>query len=208
MAEERRKTRNVYGAMFLLLGVILLLILYSFLRTTIVSDKVNVDASQVDSLFCTFERVQFDVEDVISISTGEKVTIVNITVGTDFFKFYTYEASSLEFIDVGLLHWKHGQLLAFYSGRLEDGMNYIVDNGKIIYLSLYGVSDERTQIVKIYEIHERNWFDDFVLKSSIEISALMGFAFVLTCSLFCLPIMEYYINREIKEKIAKKEKGK
>lgn len=207
MAEERRKTRNVYGAMSLFLGVILLLILYSFLRTTIVSDKVDVDALQVDSLFCTFERVQFDVEDVLSISTGEKVTIVNITVGTDF-KFYTYEASSLEFIDVGLLHWKQGQLLAFYSGRLEDGMNYVVDNGKIIYLSLYGVSDERTPIVKIYEIHERNWFDDFVLKSSIEISALMGVAFVLTSSLFCLPIMEYYINREIKEKIAKKEKGK
>lgn len=207
MAEERRKTRNVYGAMSLFLGVILLLILYSFLRTTIVSDKVDVDALQVDSLFCTFERVQFDVEDVLSISTGEKVTIVNITVGTDF-KFYTYEASSLEFIDVGLLHWKQGQLLAFYSGRLEDGMNYVVDNGKIIYLSLYGVSDERTPIVKIYEIHERNWFDDFVLKSSIEISALMGVAFVLTSSLFCLPIMEYHINREIKEKIAKKEKGK
>ena len=206
MVEERRKARKVFGIMLVFLGVILLLILYSLLRTSIISNKVDIVASEVDSLFCTFERVQFDVEDVIFIATGEKVTIVNITVGTEFFQFYTYEASSLEFIDVGLLHWKYGQLLAFYSGRLEDGMNYVVEHGEIPYLNLYGVSDERTPAVKIYEIRQRNWFDDFVSNSSVEISALIGFAFVLTCCLFYLPVIEYYINSEIEKRIMKKKK--
>lgn len=206
MAEERNKARSVYGLMFIFLGVALLLILTSFLRTTIVSNKVDYEASQVDSLFCTFERVQFDVEELISDVTGEKVTRVNVIVGNEFLPFYTYDISEKEFVDVGLLHWNNEQLLAFSSEKLKDGMDYVVDNGRIIYLTLYGVSRSRRPVVKIDKIHERNWFDDFVSRSSIEISALIGFALVLTCSLFCLPLIEYHINYGIEKRKKKKRK--
>ena len=208
MVEERKKARQVYGAVFLCLGVVLLLMLNLFLGTTIVSDKIDYDKSQVNSLFCTFERVPFYVEDVISTETGLRVIRVNITLGTELFQFYTYEASRLDFIDVGWLHWKHGQLLAFHSERLEDGMNYVVDLGRITYLNLYGVYNGETLFVEIYEIHQRNWFDELASNSPIEISLLIGFAFVFTCSLLCLPLMEFHINYEIEKRMAKKGKGK
>ena len=206
MVEERRKSRNVYGVMCLFLGIVLLLIINSFLGTTMVFNKVDYEALQVRSLFCTFERVEFEVEDVISNATGEKVTRVNVIVGTESFLFYTYNISKEEFVDVGLLHWNDEQLLAFSSEEFEDGMNYVVDNGRIIYLVLYGVSHSRRPIVRIDESHQKNWFDDFVSKSSIEISLLMGFALVLTCSLFSLPIIEYYINHKIEKKATAKKK--
>lgn len=206
MAGERRVAKNFYGLMFLLGGVALSLILSSLLRTTIVSDKMDLEKSEVNSLFCTFERVQFDAEDVISIATGEKVTRINITVGTEVFQYYTYDASRLEFIDIGSLHCEYGQVLAFYSARLEDDIKYVVDYGTIIYFNRYGVPNERTAVVKIYEIHQRNSFDDFVSNASMEISILIGFGLVLTCSLFCLPLMEYHINHEIEERTTKKRK--
>jgi len=191
--------------MLIFLGAVLSLILVSLLRTTIVCDKVDYETSQVYSLFCTFERGQFEVEAMMSNATGQKVTRVNVIIGNEYFPLYTYDALEENIVDVGLLHWNNGQLLAFSSEKLEDGIDYVVDNGRITYLTLYGSSDSRP-IVKIDKIHQRNWFDDFVSENSIEISVLMGFVFVLACSLFCLPFIEYQINYKIEKRKIKRRK--
>lgn len=209
MVEERRKARNTYGVMLFLFGIVLILILNTFLGTTIVSDKVDFEELEVHSLFCTFERVQFYAEEVISTATGEEVTRVNLTIGADLHRFYTYYATEEEFVDVGFLNWNGGQLLAFSSQRLDEGIDYVVDYGEIIYLYNYGVpaiENSKTHIIKINRIRQRDWFDEFALNSSRQISMLLGFTFVLTCSLFCLPFIEYHINRDIEKKIAKKRK--
>jgi len=202
LVEERRKARTIYGLMFGFLGVVLLLILTSFSGTAMVRNKVDYQALRVCSLFCTFQRVPFDVEDVISNATGEKLTRVNVTLGDESFQFYTYNATKEEFVDLGLLNWNQGQLLAFSSYILKEDVNYVVQ-GRIIYLNPYGVSYSRTPIIKIDEFHQRNWFEDLVSEKSVAISLLMGFALVLTCSLFSLPFIEYHINRKIQ-----KEKGR
>lgn len=207
MVEERRKSRNVYGIMFIFSGVVLLLVLTCFLGTTVVSNKIDSKRLEVHNLFCTFVRVPFDAKDTISNATGMRLTRVDVILGIGLpLNYYTYDASQEDLVDMGWLYYDQNEVLAFYSEELENGTRYVVDYGKIVYLNVVGYSDSKIPIVKINKIHQRNLFDDFVSKSSMQISVLMGFVFVLTCSLCCLPFIEYHINHKIEERKTKRRR--
>lgn len=206
---ERKLHRRIYGIMFLCLGVILLLILNPLLSTTIVSNKVDISRSEVNNLICTFEKVPFSVEDVLCEATGRMVTRLDIILGIGLpLNYYTYNTSEEDFIDIGRLYFDQGELLAFYSEELENETRYIIDFGKITDLYIHGYSDAKIPLVKIEKIHKTNWFDDFVSYNSVQISMLISFGLVITCSLFCLPFIEYVINTEIERKQEKEKKSK
>jgi hypothetical protein len=206
--KKERNRRLTYGSMFTIFGVILLLFLSFFSGSAVGRNKIDFGQGQVAYLFCTFKKVDFLAEDVVSNATGEKLTLLLITTEEGFWKDFTYNATQLDFVSVGFLQWTEGELLAFSKIRLAENASYVVDHGTIVTLYSYGDVHSTTPIVRIDSIHQRNWFEDLVEARPVEITFLMSLAVVALCSMFTLPFIEYHINVRVRDNISKRESRK
>ena len=197
MVEEQRN-RFIYGLTCVFIGVISLLILIFLLRVTVLN-KVDLSANEVSRLFCTFKRLPFYVENVMSNATGKRFIRIQIMFESKSHQYYTLE-DSYTFADVGWLYYNSETILAFSSERLEDGMDYVIDYGKMVYFDIYGPSSDVRRIVKIETIRQVEQFDNIISENIFVLSILMSFLTVITCSLFCLPFVEYYFHQKAKRK--------
>jgi len=153
---------------------------------------------QAANIFCTFERIPFSVKNVVSDATGESVMRLDtLLIGLPI-EWYTYNVSQTEIVDVGLLNTTWGSVLALSSESLKNSTDYVVDYGTIITLHEYGNPGITQYAVRIERVHERNWFDDFVVKNLRYIVPLFGFGIVIACSLIALPFAEHLTNTVIK----------
>jgi hypothetical protein len=197
---ERKTVRRIYGLVFLFLGSSLTLLPIILLRTTLVSDRFDVNPFRVYNLFCTFEKLPaFEATEVFDNVTGRQMARFDAILGVGYpLEYYTYDASMEEIVDMGWLHWRGGKFLAFYSKALENGTDYVVDFGTFISAYSYGASSG-FNVLKIVEIHEKNSFDEIILVDSVPISIGLGIILVGVCSLVCLPFIEYDVNTEKKK---------
>lgn len=196
MAGERRRTRYSFGILFVLLATVLLIGVLFVMNMGVVHNKIDHGNLKVYSLYCTFENLTFHVENVVSNATGERLTLINITL-LNMSNLYTRDLTQEEFVNVGMLHHDRGDMLAFCSEKLEN-TEYVVDRGTIIYLNVHG-SDNLVPIVEIDEIHEVSAFELLLIQNSKLVSWILSFFMVLTYCLFCLPFIEYYTNRRIEK---------
>lgn len=163
----------------------------------LVSNKIDFTSNEVIRLFCTFKRLPFNTEIVVSNATGERFTRIEITFDSQSFKYYTTINSSY-FTDVGWLQYNNERLLAFSPEKLNEGTDYVVDYGKIVYLGIYKMESVRS-MVQIERIHHTEYFEVIVLENTMTLSILASSVVVLTCTLCCLPLIEYAIDKETKQ---------
>lgn len=194
---ERKEVRRIYGLVFLFLGATLALLPSIFLRTTLVADRFEDNPPSVYNLFCTFEKIPaFEAREVFDDITGRRMVRFDAILGIGYpLEYYTYEASVEEFVDIGWLHYKGRELLAFYSETLENNTKYVIDFGRFIVAYSYGVP-LGFSMLKIESIHRMNSLDEVFLVGSAPLSIVLGIILVAVCSFFCLPFIEYDINRK------------
>ena len=197
---DRKEVRRIYGLVLLFLGATLALLPSIFLRTTLVADRFEENPLRVYNLFCTFEKLPaFEVREVFDYTTGRRTVTFDAIFGIGYpLEYYTYEASMEELVDIGWLHWKGGKYRAFHSETLENNTKYVIDFGTFIVAYPYGVPSG-FRMLKIENIHKMNSLDEIVLVGSAPLSIGLGIMLVAVCSFFCLPFIEYDINRERKK---------
>lgn len=196
--EERQRNRIVYGLMISFVAVLAAVSLFFVLRT-VIYNKLDYSENEVGKLLCTFRRLPFHVESVICNTTGKRLTIVEIMFDSESYRYYT-PAGLHFFADVGWVCYDSERILAFSREELKDGVDYVVDYGRIVYLDIYGRSESVRTMVNIEAIHEAEQFDNIVSGNMLILSILLSFCMAMTCCLFFLPIIEYYVNPEIEKK--------
>lgn len=202
--EEERKIK-IWYILSVIIGILLSFVVIVLLRTTVVSNIVDPTQKRVQFLICTFEKFEYQAKDVMSNATLETVTHVNIIVDTEFFQFFTRDVSQEDFVDMGIIYWENSSAPAIAPMKLENNTKYVVEEGRIIDLHHYGFPDASPQpCVKIVAIRDTNWLDEFILATSIEISFIVMFLFLIIATLFTLPIAHFYLSRQ--ERLRRKKR--
>jgi len=167
------------------------------------SSKLDFSANEVRRLYCTFKRLPFYTEEAVSNATGKKHTLLYITFDSSAtYQYYTSMDPEV-FVDVGWLYHEGDAVLAFSSRELVDGMDYVVDYGRIVYADIYGPRSDVRIIVKIESVHQEEQLDRFISRNMPLIAITMSFGMVIASSLSLLPFIEYDVNGKIREGMSK-----
>lgn len=198
MEDGRLKNRK-YGMLpSFLFGIIILGIILSTTHFVITEDwdpkTQGWPIPLVRSLLISFEKTQFEINNMTDI-TGENIKQINITQDTtDFLILYTYSSYSRALFsskinDVGFVRWKTGNILSFCLEPLVDGNRYVIEHGELFTLTQYGGNS--TTCLFITETRQSNWLDETIVRNVLLSRCILVILIVGALSLILVPLLEF-----------------
>jgi len=166
--------------------VLLFIMIVAFLFALSLTQMLFVDRldeTRAVALSCSFQSLPFESRDVTLDVSGEKITLLNVTLQGQEYSLYSTEFTSQEISNIGVLEENGREILVLWPLEADEEKQYVI-NAKFIDFYKFGTT-EQMPVLFVENVRELGLLDEFIFVNRFLLSHIaIGFwALTSTCIL-------------------------